>query len=169
MVRLFMIVTKIVNDDYAQVLDIYNYYIINTTHTFEIDPLDLNEFKQRIDNIILRYPFLVIKENDKVLGYGYLSCFNERKAYDISCDLSIYLAPNVCHQGLGSKLWQALLAKAQEIGIKNIISIITGENEASIRFHQKLGFMEVGRLNEIGYKFGRFLDVVYYQYKLLEN
>lgn len=164
-----MIVTKIVKEDYAQVLDIYNHYICNTTHTFEIDPLGMAEFKQRTENICLHYPFLVIKENDKVLGYGYLSCFNERKAYDISCDLSIYLAPDVCHHGLGTILWQALLAKAQEIGIKNIISIITGENMASISFHQKMGFIEAGRLTAIGYKFGRYLDVVYYQYKLLEN
>lgn len=164
-----MIVTKIVKEDYAQVLDIYNHYILNTTHTFELEPLNLAEFTRRIENILLQYPFLVLKEKDKVLGFGYLSCFNERKAYDISCDLSIYLAPDERHQGCGTQLWLNLLAKAKEIGIKNIISIITGENEASISFHQKLGFIEAGRLTDIGYKFGRYLDVVFYQYKLLEK
>ena len=88
-----MIVTKISKEDYQQVLDIYNYYIENTTSTFEIEKLNLLEFSKRIESIKEKYPYLVIKDDDVVLGYGYLNYFNERKAYDITCDLSIYINP----------------------------------------------------------------------------
>lgn len=161
-----MIVTKISKEDYQQVLDIYNYYIENTTSTFEIEKLNLLEFSKRIESIKEKYPYLVIKDDDVVLGYGYLNYFNERKAYDITCDLSIYINPKICHNGLGSKLWIYLLAEAKKMGLRNIISIITLENDASINFHKKLGFKEVGRLNDVGIKFNRQLDICYFQYKI---
>ena len=161
-----MIVTKISKEDYQQVLDIYNYYIANTTYTFEIDTLNLLEFSNRIEHIKEKYPYLVIKDGDNVLGYGYLNYFNERKAYDITCDFSIYLDHKACHNGLGYKLWLALLEEAKKMGLCNIISIITLENVASINFHKKIGFKEVGKLSDVGIKFNRKLGVGFYQYKI---
>ncbi len=161
-----MIVTKISKEDYQQVLDIYNYYIENTTSTFEIEKLNLLEFSKRIESIKEKYPYLVIKDDDVVLGYGYLNYFNERKAYDITGDLSIYIDPKKCHKGLGKKIWLALLLEAKKMGLCNIISIITLENEASINFHKKIGFCEVGKLTDVGIKFNRKLGVGFYQYKI---
>ncbi|MDY5251384.1 MAG: N-acetyltransferase family protein [Erysipelotrichaceae bacterium] len=161
-----MIVTKIAKEDYPQVLAIYNHYILNTTATFEKEALSLATFKTRIEKICQDYPFLVLKENDKVLGYAYLSAFNEREAYDITCDLSLYLAHDQCAKGLGSILWTHIKQEALSLGKKNIISLITLENEASLAFHQKQGFKEVGRLLDVGQKFDRYLSVAYYQYCL---
>ena len=111
--------------DYQQILDIYNWYIENTTITFEIDKLTIEEFTLRIERIIKEYPYLVIKEGDRVLGYGYLDHFNPRKAYDITADLSIYLDHNVLHQHLGQQILDALIIEAKKQNITNIISIIT--------------------------------------------
>lgn len=163
MEKLYMRISSVEPCDYQQILDIYNWYIENTTITFEIDKLTIEEFTLRIERIIKEYPYLVIKEGDRVLGYGYLDHFNPRKAYDITADLSIYLDHNVLHQHLGQQILDALIIEAKKQNITNIISIITSENTNSIHFHEKNGFIKRAYLNKVGIKFGRVLDVSFYQ------
>lgn len=152
--------------DYKQVLDIYNWYIENTTITFEIDKLNIDEFTVRIEQIKKEYPYLVIKDDDKVLGYGYLSHFNPRKAYDITADLSIYIDHQLTHQHLGQMIFDELVNEAKKQNITNIISIITSENTNSIKFHEKNGFIKRANLEKVGIKFNRVLDVSFYQKSL---
>lgn len=149
--------------DYPQILEIYNYYIINTTINFEQDPITILQLSKKIDNIKLKYPFIVLEENNQIIGYAYLSTFNSRSSYDITADLAIYLKPKIKSNGYGTLLLKEIENLAKKKNIKNIISIITEENENSINFHKKHGFKEVGALSKVGYKFNRLLSIYYYQ------
>lgn len=161
-----MIIRQIEQDDIKQCLDIYNYYILNTTFTFEEDKLSLESFSNRINRICENYPFLVLVKDDIVLGYAYLDEFSTRSAYKISTDLSIYLNHNFINNGYGKMLLDEIEKIARKRNIKNIISIITDENIKSIKFHEKNNYIKVGELNNIAYKFNNYLGIVYYQKSL---
>jgi phosphinothricin acetyltransferase len=149
--------------DYPEVLKIYNYFVVNTTINFEQKPITILELSNMVDNITKKYPFIILYENTKILGYAYLSAFNKKTSYDITADLAIYLNPEVKSKGYGSILLLEIEKLARKQNIKNIISIITEENNASLQFYQKNGFTKVGQLNKVGYKFNRYLSVYYYQ------
>lgn len=161
-----MICRYICEADVERCLEIYNYYIENTTYTFEEKMLTYRDFKSRIDCISEKYPFLVAVEDNRILGYTYLNDFNERSAYRYTADLSIYVDKNECHKGIGFFLLNQIEDIARKEGIKNIVSVITDENFGSKCFHEKSGFKQVGRLENVGIKFNRWLSVDYYQKKL---
>ena len=144
-------------------LEIYNYYIKNSTATFEEEPFSLDSYSRRIEKITEKYPFFVAENDGKVIGFAYLAEFNDRSAYRFTADLSIYLSHSEISRGVGGMLLSAVETAGKEIGIKHIISIITGENEKSLRFHEKHGFVQRGELVDVGYKFGKILSVYYYQ------
>ena len=156
-------IRHIEKNDIAKCLEIYNYYIKNTTVTFEETPLDLSRFSERVGKISEKYPFLVAEENGSIIGYAYFDVFNARSAYRHTADLSIYLDCSFISGGVGSKLYKELEKLAPEYAINNIISIITAENEKSIAFHEKNGFALKGRLENVGVKFSRNLSVLFYQ------
>lgn len=158
---------RIVNSrDVEQILDIYNKYISTSTATFEEAPLTLGIFAERVNRIAKSYPFLVAEENGKIVGYAYLDKFNERSAYRITADLSIYLDPDFTGHGLGRKLLSELESMGKKIGITQIISLVTDENAVSRAFHLACGFREAGTLENVGIKFGRKLGVTYFQKSL---
>ena len=107
--------------------------------------------------------FLVAEDDGEVLGYAYLDKFNERSAYRFSADFSIYLSYDRVRRGVGSLLLSEIEKHAKGAGIKNIISIITEENAASVAFHKKHGFIFAGESKSVGLKFGKTLSVKYYQ------
>ena len=94
-------IRSIEEKDIPVILDWYNWYIKNSTATFETEELTLNEFKQRVHKITEKYPWIILEENDKPVGYAYYSDFNSRQAYACTVDLAIYLDPNSCHHGYG--------------------------------------------------------------------
>lgn len=112
------------------------------------------------------FPFLVAVENNEVIGYAYLNAFNKRSAYRYTADLSLYLNKDYCHKGIGNFLYCEVEKQAKQFGIKNLISIITAQNENSLRFHEKMGFLYIGELKEVGYKFNQWLSVKYYQKRI---
>lgn len=149
--------------DIERCLEIYNYYIENTTITFEEEPLTLSEFSERIKGITKSYPFLVAEESGNVVGYAYFDVFNARSAYRHTADLSVYLDKNCLSKGVGSLLYKELERKAPNYEINNIVSLITSENEKSVAFHKKNGFTLKGELTDVGVKFNRVLSVFFYQ------
>lgn len=149
--------------DMEQCLVIYNYYILNSTFTLEEEPLSLDAFCARFEKIKEKYPYIVLKEGEKVLGYAYLSFFNERSGYRETVDLSIYIDKDYQKEGFGSLLLEKIEEEAKKRGFHNIISIVTGENAPSAHFHEKHGFHLEGRLQGIAKKFGRTLDVFYFR------
>lgn len=158
-----MLVRNFEKTDTADCLAIYSYYVDNTVIAFEEKVPTLEEFEERLNKISSNYPFLVAIENNRVMGYAYLDTFNERTAYRYTTDFSIYLDKDCCHKGVGSLLYGELERQAKQEGIKNIIAIITTQNDDSLHFHMKMGFHCVGELKNVGYKFKRWLSVKYYQ------
>lgn len=154
------------SDDIEKCLEIYNYYILNSTATFEEYPLSLPAFKERILNITNKYPFLVAQSNGKIIGYAYLDEYNSRSAYRITADLSVYLSAAETAKGAGSALLNELIARARAQNIEMIVSLITEENAPSIAFHEKHGFKKSGFLENVGIKFKRHLGVYFYQKKI---
>ncbi len=149
--------------DIERCLEIYNYYIENTTITFEETPLTLQEFSDRIKRITKSYSFLVAEDEKTVVGYAYFDVFNARSAYRHTADLSVYLDKNCLSKGMGSLLYKALENEAPKYRINNVVSLITSENEKSVAFHKKNGFSFKGELTDVGVKFGRVLSVLFYQ------
>ena len=152
--------------DAARCCEIYNYYIVNTTVTFEEEPLSPEAFGARAAGIEENYPYFVAEADGVVLGYAYLAEYNPRSAYRYTVDLSIYLARDVTARGVGSLLYERIERAARERGFANIISIITRDNAPSVAFHEKHGFRHVGTFDRGGVKFDRWLDVAYYQKRL---
>ena len=150
-------------EDIAACLSIYNWYIEHTTITFETEPLSLQAFRERIENITRRYPWLVAEDTEHtIVGYAYLDTFNARSAYDYTCDVSIYLDYEQRYHGTGTILMQALLDLAKEDGYHTAVSIVTQGNEPSEHLHEKCGFTKAGVLEDTGYKFEKWLSVTYY-------
>ena len=148
--------------DIEQCLAIYNWYIENTVVTFEETKLSLEAFQQRIHQICQKYPFLVLEEDHKIVGYAYLDTFNSRSAYQWTVDLSIYLDHTSRAKGYGSKLMQAILQEASQKGYHNVVSIVTEGNTSSEHIHKKFGFAKEGFLENVGYKHDTWLGVTYF-------
>lgn len=162
-----MLEIKAIQDsDIPQVVTIYNYYILNSTVTFEITPHSKESFQKRVDSLKGKYPFLVAKDGEKVLGYAYLAPFSEREAYSISADFSIYIDKDHLGKHLGKVLFQKIVEWAKAHQIEAIISIITDENTASMAFHEHLGFTLAGHLEKIARKMNKDLGVYYYKFKV---
>ena len=147
--------------DMESLVAIYNYYIENTTCTLELEALSAGEFGGRVAKITERFPYLVYEEDGEILGYAYLNDFNPRGGYRFTADLSLYVAQDARGKGIGRALYAAIEPMAREMGLENIISLITSENEASLAFHDKLGFERVARIDRIANKFDRWIGLCY--------
>jgi phosphinothricin acetyltransferase len=151
-------------DDAAAICGIYNYYIENTTITFEEVPVTLDEMKKRIKEKSKYLPWYVYEENGKILGYVYASLFKERSAYRFTIENSIYVDKNASGRGIGKMLFDRFLSEISNAGnIHSIISVISLPNEQSVRFHEKYGFIKAGHLHQAGFKFNCWLDIGYWQ------
>ena len=148
-------------DDLPAILEIYAPYIINTTYTFEYTVPTLETFTARFESVTAQFPWLVWEEDGKVLGYAYGSAPFERAAYSWCGEVSIYLAPEIHGKGIGRKLYAVLEEIMWRQGYRVIYSLITSENEASIRFHEKVGYTHSFECKNCGLKFGRWLGVIW--------
>lgn len=164
-----MIVRKIKIEDSAQIAEIYNYYIENTHHTFETDPLSVEEMRKRIGEIIEDFPYLVAEENGAILGYAYAAPFKMRRAYAYSAEVSIYVRNEAKQRKIGTQLYEKLFQELAETGIHAIFAAIALPNDASVFFHERLGFEKVAHFREVGYKLGRWIDVGYWELLNLER
>ena len=147
--------------DLPQMLAIYAPYIENTTVTFEYNVPTVAEFLERFRRITARFPWLVWEEAGKILGYAYGSAPFERDAYRWCAEDSIYLLPEAQGKGIGTKLCLALEKVLFYQGYRRIYALITGENKNSITFHKKLGYTLRSELPDAGFKFGRWIGVVW--------
>lgn len=151
------------DSDIAKCLEIYNSYIVESTATFEEQPLLFDQFKSRVERIMQKYPFYVATMNGNVVGFAYLDMFGERSAYRYTADLSVYVDDRHIGCGVGTKLLEAVEKAAISCGLKQIVSLVTTENTGSMRFHENNGFVFSGELADVGYKFGRWLGIRFYR------
>ncbi len=163
-----MLIRELEDSDIEACLNIYNYYIENTCYTLEEERLSLSDFTSRVKRIQAHYPFLVyVEDENHILGYAYLDVFHERSAYKKTADLSIYVDKDHLHDHIGVLLLNAIEKKAKEYSITNIISIVTSENENSLHFHEKHGFLLEGNIHDVAYKLGRSISVYYLRKPIL--
>ncbi|MFO6419759.1 arsinothricin resistance N-acetyltransferase ArsN1 family B [Hylemonella sp. W303a] len=150
--------------DAEAIVGIYNHYVANTTISFEEQPVSVEEMLRRIDVIqAAGLPWLVLEESGQLLGYAYAGKWKERSAYRYSVETSVYLKQGVQARGLGSRLYEALFSTLAERGIHAAMGGIVLPNDASVRLHEKMGMKQVARFEQVGYKFGQWLDVGYWQ------
>ena len=147
--------------DGAELLEIYAPYVTGTTVSFEYEVPAVEEFRRRVEETSARYPYLVWEEDGALLGYAYAHPYAARPAYQWSAELTVYLRQGVSRRGLGSRLYGALMELLRLQGVRNVYGCVTAENTASVAFHHALGFREAGRFSQVGYKLGRWLDVLW--------
>ena len=156
-----------VNDAEA-FLKIYEYYVLHTAITFEYEVPTVEEFRTRMANTLKKYPYLVVEKDSEILGYAYAGAFVGRAAYDWSVEMTVYLKHDLQKCGLGRKIYEALENELKRMGILNLYACIGYpelEDEYltknSAGFHEHLGFKEVGKFKNCGYKFGRWYDMIW--------
>ena len=147
--------------DVSQILAIYAPYIETTTVTFEYRVPTREAFLARFRAITARFPWLVWEEDGRILGYAYGSAPFERDAYRWCAEDSVYLLPEARGRGIGRKLCTALEKILFYQGYRRIYAIIASENRDSITFHKKLGYRFLGELPDAGFKFGRWVGIVW--------
>lgn len=153
-------------EDIERILEIYAPYITDTTITFEYTVPTLEEFTARFESIAGEFPYYVAEDEGRIAGYAYASRAFERAAYAWDADFSVYMDMEYRGHGVGKLLAAAVEEDLRKMGYHNLYAIITGENEISVRFHEKLGYTLAGRLTKSGYKSGRWLDVYWYEKRL---
>lgn len=152
--------------DAQTLLDIYNYYVLKTVVTFDLDALSLVAFTEKIKNIIVAYPFIVFEENNEILGFAYGSKFRPKPAYNQTVESTVYVKQGVHRKQIGSKLYTELLSLLKQDNHHIVLGVITLPNEASVKLHEKFGFEQVAHLKEAGLKFGKWQDVGFWQLTL---
>lgn len=151
-------------DDAESIVRIYNHYVMNTTITFEEESVSAQEMAGRIAEIALNaLPWLVVEQDGEVVGYAYASKWKGRCAYRFSVETTVYLAPGLGGRGLGSRLYEVLLAQLKDKGLHAAIGGIALPNPQSIALHEKFGMTKVAHFKEVGFKFRQWLDVGYWQ------
>ncbi|MFA5267786.1 MAG: N-acetyltransferase family protein [Methanoregula sp.] len=143
--------------------EIYDHYVLNTTATFHNEPIPIPELRDFSFIAHPKYPSFIVKENNEIVGYCFLTRYKTRPAYDRTAEMSIYLKPEYTGRGVGAVALKHLEDAAKKAGIHVIFGTLCGENHASIRLMEKAGYNRCAYLKNIGEKFGKILDVVIYQ------
>lgn len=162
--------------DAQELLAIYKPYVEHTAISFEYVAPSVEEFAKRIENTLKRFPYLVAKRGDEIVGYAYCSPFKTREAYDWCVETSIYVKENNKQEGIGKLLYEKLEQVLARMGILNVSACIAyPANEDpyltmdSIYFHEKLGYKEVAKFHKCGYKFKRWYDMIWMEKMLGEH
>jgi len=152
-------------NDLEATLSIYNHAVVNSTASFEIEPRSWGAHKAWFLEHASPYAVVVsVDEAGKILGWGSIGRYAEREAYRFSGEVSIYVHPESSRRGVGEALLRHLIEVGGAEGFHTLIALITEENSASIRLAEKTGFKQAGVLEEVGLKFGRWLNVAIYQH-----
>jgi L-amino acid N-acyltransferase YncA len=153
-------------NDAERICEIYNWYVLNTIITFELEPISSFEMSERIAQKLEKYDWLIGELNQEIVGYAYAGSFRARAAYDHSSELSVYLDHTKTGQGFGVILYQAIIDRCRELGFKELIGGAALPNEASVKLHEQLGFQKIGVFPRVGFKFGSYIDVGFWQLSL---
>ena len=157
-------------DDCRDINEIYNWYIKNTTITFDVESWDLSKRQAWLEQFLDEHScyFLNVAEQDSItLGFAFNSHFRPKAAYDTSTEVTIYTNPTLSEEsrpaGLGTLLYSALFENINQTSLHRAYAAIGLPNDVSIALHQKFGFNHVGTLTEVGTKFGDRVDVAWYE------
>ena len=149
-------------DDLPAITEIYNEAGVGTTASYAIEPVTLADRVAGFERLnAADFPILVLAEGDQILGFASYGTFRALAGYNHTVEHSVYIRPGHRAAGGGRMLVNALIDYARGRGIHAMVGVIDADNEASIAFHERLGFQVSGRLPEVGRKFGRWLSIVF--------
>ncbi|MBG47306.1 MAG: GNAT family N-acetyltransferase [Pseudozobellia sp.] len=155
--------------DIRSILEIINFEILNTTALYHYEPRTLNQqlewFKDKKKS---NFPVLVAEDESGIIGFGSYGTFRPWAAYQFSIEHSIYVHKDSQGKGVGNVLMTELIKKAKQEGYHTMLAGVDASNEASVAFHKKFGFKEVGIFKQVGYKFDKWLDLNFLQLLLKE-
>jgi phosphinothricin acetyltransferase len=155
--------------DAAALVSIYNFYVETSTVTFDLDPWSVDDMIHKIDAVdALGMPFVVAELDGDIVGYGYLSTWREKCAYETTMENTLYLREDSRGLGIGGLLVNELTERGRRAGVREVIAVIANTTDAvpSIRLHEKNGFTRVGEMNNVGKKFDEWLGIVMLQKSL---
>ena len=157
--------------DLPAITAIYEHAVRFGTATFEIDPPDLAEMTRRFRSLADgQFPYLAAELDGAVIGYAYAGPYRPRPAYRFSVENSVYFDPKAQGRGIGKVILQALIAQSEQRGFRQMVAVIgDSANAASIGVHRSTGFKMIGTCENVGFKFGRWLDTVMMQRDLGEG
>lgn len=144
----------------AEALTIYNYYVTHTTATYAISPLTEAQFEREINIRSDCFPAYAIMQAEKMIGYCKIYPYKEREGFDRTGEIGIYLARQYIGQGYGSQALAQLEEKARQLNFRVLVASVTGENEKSLGLFQKMGYNKAGQLFGVGEKFNRIMDLI---------
>ncbi len=143
----------------AAIATIYNDAVVNSSATFDTEPRTERGIVEWLAAHDARHPVLVACDGGAVVAWASLSRWSDRPAYNGTAEISIYVEEGRRGQGIGGRLMERLMAAGREAGLHTILARIAGDNEPSVRLHERAGFRLVGTMKEVGHKFGRYIDV----------
>lgn len=160
-----MIVRPAEASDMAALADIYGHHVLHGFGTFEEVPPSPADLNQRREAIVARgLPYLLAEDQGKVLGFAYAGPFRLRAAYRYTVEDSVYVAPDALGRGVGRAVLSRVIAACEAIGIRQVMAVIgDSQNAGSIGLHSALGFTHLGTAQGLGYKHGRWVDIVWMQ------
>lgn len=152
-------------DDIPAIHAIYSHHVLHGLASFEEQPPSAAELRRRYDDIVAKnLPYLVAELGGTVAGYGYCAPYRTRSAYRYALEDSVYVRPDALGRGVGSALLAALIRRCEALGYRQLIAVIgDSAHAASIGLHASQGFLRVGTLRSVGFKFGRWVDSVIMQ------
>lgn len=145
--------------DQRAILDIYNEAVDNTTATFDTEQRSYEKQLAWFANHKKNHPVIVAEKEGKVVGWASMSPWSDRCAYETTVEVSVYVHRDFRAQGIGSRLLEWVTLEGQKAGNHTVLSRISEGNESSIHIHEKYGYTLIGTMKEVGFKFGKFLDV----------
>ncbi|MBQ0009517.1 MAG: N-acetyltransferase [Ruminococcus sp.] len=163
--------------DAGAIYQIYVPYVRDTAISFEITVPTAEEFRGRIERTLLEYPYLVAEEGGQIVGYAYASAFHGREAYRHTAETSIYVERSERRHGIGRALYAELEKACAEQNIFVLYACATTTdraddrylNDDSLRFHKAVGYREIGRHENCGYKFDRWYGIVWLEKKIADR
>jgi L-amino acid N-acyltransferase YncA len=156
-------------DDAGAIAAIYNHYILHSVITFEEEVIDAAEMVKRMTEVQEKFPWFVWEAGGEILGYAYANTWKSRCAYRNSAEVTVYLRHDAGARGIGFALYSELLARLEAMGMHAVMGGIALPNAASVALHEKCGFQKVAEFIEVGYKFGQWINVGYWQRNFPHN
>ncbi len=161
-----MDIRDVTSADAAAIAEIYNHAVLTTTASFDLEPKTVDDRRLWLEARSPVHPVIVAEIDGTIAGWGALSPYSERPAYAATAELSIYVHSAYRGLGVGRTLTRALIERGRLAALHVLLARICTENEASIAMVRSLGFTEAGTMHAVGRKFGRWLDVVTWEYDL---
>ena len=150
-------------DDAESICLIYNHYVRHSSISFEECDVDASEMSRRIVDVTAHLPWVVLENEGVVDGYAYATKWRLRSAYRFSVEISVYLSMAATGKGYGTRLYDALMAQLDALGVHAVMAGISLPNPLSIKLHEKMGFKKVAHFEHVGFKNQQWIDVGYWQ------